>query len=98
MRRGGTLHPPRPRAPATRQAPPFLPSEGQVFLPSSRDFKDQGFGAVQGLPKKGRSLWKRVETRQTLPWDQQSLGSWGRQTEACKRSEKEPQPRAEAVF
>lgn len=31
MRRGGTLHPPRPRAPAaTRQAPPFLLNEGQV--------------------------------------------------------------------
>lgn len=31
MRRGGTLHPARPRAPAaTRQVPPFLPSKGQV--------------------------------------------------------------------
>lgn len=31
MRRGGTLRPPRPRAPAaTRPVPPFRPSEGQV--------------------------------------------------------------------
>lgn len=32
MRREGTLQPPRPRAPAAaRQAPPFVPREGQVF-------------------------------------------------------------------
>lgn len=33
MRRGGTLSPPRPRAPAaSRQAPPVLLREGQVSL------------------------------------------------------------------
>lgn len=37
MRRGGPLPPPRPRVPAaSRQAPPFLPSEGQVSAVGSR--------------------------------------------------------------
>lgn len=48
MRRGGTLHPPRPRVPAaTRQAPPFLPSERQV--------SPVGSGAVGGG---GRAPWR----------------------------------------
>lgn len=48
MRRGGTLHPPRPRVPAaTRQAPPFLSSERQV--------SPGGSGAVGGG---GREPWR----------------------------------------
>lgn len=78
MRRGGTLHPPRPRVPAaTRQAPPFLPSERQVFRTDSRDFKDQGFNAGQGLPRKEGNLWRRGEGRQTLPWDHRAPGAVG---------------------
>ncbi|CAK7308091.1 hypothetical protein VULLAG_LOCUS13748 [Vulpes lagopus] len=85
MRRGGTLHPPRPRVPAaTRQAPPFLPSERQVFHTDSRNLKDQGFRTGQGLPRKEGNLWRKVEGQQTLPWDQQSPRSCGRP--------KEPQP------
>lgn len=99
MRRGGTLQPPRPRAPAaTRQAPPFLPSEGQVFHADSCDFKDQGLGEAQGLLRKGGNLWKRGERPQTVPWDQQSLRSCGKLEEPSKRSRREPQPQAEAVF
>lgn len=48
MRRGETLHLPRPRVPAaTRQAPPFLPSERQV--------SPVGSGAVGGG---GRTPWR----------------------------------------
>ncbi|KAF7467774.1 Hypothetical predicted protein [Marmota monax] len=99
MRRGGTLHPPRPRAPAaTHQAPPFLPSEGQVFHTDSRDFKDQAIGETQSLPRKGGNLWKRGERQQTLPWDHQSLRCCGKPKAPSRRSRKEPQPQVEAVF
>lgn len=59
MRRGGTLHPPIPRAPATTLQAPFLPSEAQVFHTGSCDFKDQATEKVQDLLKKGRHLWER---------------------------------------
>lgn len=99
MRRGGSLHPPKPRVPAaTRQAPPFLPSEGQVFHTDSCDFKDQGFGKVQGLPRKEGHLWKKGERQQTVPWDQQSPRSCGKLKEPNQRRGKEPQPPAEAAF
>lgn len=97
MRRGGTLHPPRPRVlAATRQAPPFLPSEGQVFHTDSCDFKDQGFGKLRGLPRKEGNLWKKGERRQTLPWDQQSPRSCGK--EPSQRPGKELQPQPKAAF
>lgn len=99
MRRGGTLQPPRPRVPAAaRQAPPFLRSEGQVFYTDSRNFKDQGFGEVQVLPRKEGDLWKRGKRRQTLPWDQRSLRSCGQLKEPSQRRGREPQPHAEAAF
>lgn len=51
MRRGGTLHPPIPRAPATTLQAPFLPSKAQ----------DQATEKVQDPLKKGRHLWEREE-------------------------------------
>lgn len=102
MRRGGTLHPPRPRAPAaTRQAPPFLPNEGQVFHTGSCDLKDQGFGEVQGLPRKERNLGKKGGRRQTVPWDQQrwrSCEEFEELKELGQRRGKEPQPQAQVAF
>lgn len=59
MRRGGILHPPIPRAPATTLQSPFLPSEAQVFHTDSCDFKDQATEKGQVLLKKGRHLWER---------------------------------------
>lgn len=53
MRRGGILYPPRPRAPAaTRQAPPFLRIEGQVFQTDSCNFLNQtrDFGGSKVSP------------------------------------------------
>lgn len=99
MRRGGTLHPPRPRAPAaTRPAPLSRPSEGQVFHTDSRDFKDQEFGEAQGLPTKGADLWNRKGAPRTLPWGQQCPKSRGKPAEPSAGSGKEPQPQAEPVF
>lgn len=69
MRRGGTLHPPRPRAPAAILQEPFLPGEGQVFHTDSFDFKDQETGKVQNLLEKGGTLWKKGEKQQMLLWD-----------------------------
>lgn len=93
MRRGGTLHPPRPRVPAaTRQAPPFLPSERQVFHTDSRDLKDQAFGAGQGLPRKEGNLWRKGEGRQTAHQDQQGPRSCGKPKEPSQRRRPEPQP------
>lgn len=99
MRRGGTLHPPRPRVPvATRQAPPFLLNEGQVFHTGSRDLKDQGFGELQGLPRKEGNLWKKGERQQTVPWDQQSPRSCGKLKDPSQRCGKKPQLQAQAAF
>lgn len=93
MRSGGALHPPRPRVPAaTRQAPPFFPSERQVFHADSGDLKDQGFGAVQGLPRKEGNLWSKGEGQQTVRPDQQSPKSCGKPKEPSQRREREPQP------
>lgn len=98
MRSGGTLHPPRPRAPAaTRQVPPFLSSERQVFHTGSRDLKDQRFGEVQDLPRKEGNLWKIRGRLQTLPWDQQSPRSCAKLKEAGQRRGKESQPQAQAA-
>lgn len=94
MRRGGPLPPPRPRVPAaSRQAPPFLPSEGQVFHPDSCDCEDQGLGKIQGLPRKEERLWKKGERGLTLPWDQQSQRSCGQLTEPSQRP-----PQAKSAF
>lgn len=95
MRRGGTLHPPRPRAlAAARQAPPFLLSEDQeVFRAVSRDLKARGFWEVRGLPGKEGDLGKKV-----LPWDPQNPRSCGKPQDTSQRRGKEPQPRAHAAF
>jgi len=93
MRRGGTLHPPRPRVPAaTRQAPPFLSSERQVFHTDSRDLKDQGFGAGQGLPRKEGNLWRKGEGRQTVRRDERSRRSCGKLKEPSQGRGPERQP------
>lgn len=83
---------------ATRQAPPFLPSERQVFHTDSRDFKDQGFEEVLALPRKRGSFWKRRKRQQMLHWDQQSLRSCGKLTEPSQSSGKKPQSQAGTVF
>lgn len=44
MRRGGTLHPPIPRAPATTLQSPFLPSEAQVSVVGSGSEGEEGGG------------------------------------------------------
>lgn len=44
MRRGGTLHPPIPRAPATTPQAPFLPSEAQVSDVGSGRKGEEGEG------------------------------------------------------
>lgn len=99
MRRGGTLRPPRPRAPAaTRPVPPFRPSEGQVFHTDSRDFKDQSFREARGLPRKGADFWKGLEGQQTLLWEQPCPENRREPTEPSAVSGQEPQPQAVAVF
>lgn len=70
----------------------------KVFYTDSRNFKDQGFGEVQVLPRKEGDLWKRGKRRQTLPWDQRSLRSCGQLKEPSQRRGREPQPHAEAAF
>ncbi|CAK6439722.1 unnamed protein product [Pipistrellus nathusii] len=100
MRRGGSLHSPRPRAlAATRQAPSFLLSEDQkVFRTVSRDLKDRAFWEVRGLPRKEGDLGKKGEGRQALPWDQQNRRSCGKLRDTSQRRGKKPQPRAHAAF
>lgn len=99
MRRGGALHPPRPRAPAaTRQAPPFLPYEDQVFHTDSRDFKNQGFGEVHVLLRKEGTLWRKGERQQTLSWDQQNPKSCQKLEEPSLRQGQELKPQVRAMF
>lgn len=97
MRRGGTLHPPRPRAPAATLQAPFIPSEAQVFRTNSCDIKDQATKKVQDLLKKGGDLWQSGERQQTPSWDQLSPRCCGK-LKAPSRSGKKPQPHTEAVF
>lgn len=70
----------------------------KVFHTDSCDFKDQGFGKAQGLPRKEGHPWKKGERQQTVPWDQQSPRSCGKLKEPNQRRGKEPQPQAEAAF
>lgn len=97
MRRGGTLHPPIPRAPAATLQAPFIPIEAEVFHTNSCDFKDQATEKVQDLLKKGGDLWERGERQQTLSWDQLSPRCC-ENLKASSRSGKKPQPQIEAVF
>lgn len=97
MRRGGTLHPPIPRAPAATLQAPFIPIEAEVFHTNSCDFKDQATEKVQDLLKKGGDLWERRERQQTLSWDQLSPRCCEK-LKAPSRSGKKPQPQIEAVF
>lgn len=97
MRRGGTLHPPIPRAPAATLPAPFIPSEAQVFHTDSCDFKDQATEKVQDLLKKGGDLWERGKRQQALSWDQLSPRCCGK-LRAPSRSGKKPQPQTEVVF
>ncbi|KAK2492642.1 hypothetical protein MC885_008734 [Smutsia gigantea] len=99
MRRGGTLHPPRPRVPAANHhAPPFLPREGQVFHTDSCDFKDQGFGEVRGLPKQEGNLSWKGERQQPLPRNQQSPRCCGRLKEPGQKPWEERQAQDRAAF
>lgn len=97
MRRGGTLHPRIPRAPAATLQAPFIPSEAQVFHTDFCDFKDQATEKLQELLKKGGDLWERGKRQQTLSWDQLSRGCCGK-LRAPSRSEKKPRRQTEAVF
>lgn len=64
----------------------------QVFHADSGDLKDQGFGAVQGLPRKEGNLWSKGEGQQTVRLDQQSPRSCGKPKEPSQRRGREPQP------
>lgn len=97
MRRGGTLHPPIPRAPAATLQAPFIPIEAEVFHTNYCDFKDQATEKVQDLLKKGGAFWERGERQQTLSWDQPSPRCC-KKLKAPSRSGKKPQPQVEAVF
>lgn len=69
-----------------------------MFHTDSCDFKDQGFGEVQGLPKKEGNLSCKGERQQTLPVSQQSLRGYGRLKEPDQKPWKELQAQDRAAF